>query len=398
MKSVLYITYDGLLDPVARSQILPYLRELSKIGFGISVISFEKKRKIKIEKDLDRLRADLERDGISWKMSIYHKSPAVPATVFDIIAGFFSALSSPRKDDIGVIHARGYIPALVGVSLKWATGKKMVFDMRGFWPDEKVDAKAWSKDSLIYALFKRIERMLINRSDEIIVLTASAEKYLRKDFPGAAITVIPCCVDTGLFEQKPPENIMPDNAKNRFVLIYLGSTGTFYDLDGMALFFKALKNKNRNAYFWLVTNSGIKDVEDIILGHGIDRQDFAVTNLDYKHIPSALSNSDLSIMFYKRQLSSMGCSPIKFAESLSCGLPVVINSGIGDTEEVINKEKVGVVVDVSSPEGFKKAVEKASELLSEGEGLKKRCRFVAKKYFSLEYAVDRYSMVYRRLL
>lgn len=398
MKSILYITYDGLFDPVARSQVLPYLRELSKTGFGISVISFEKKGKIRIEKDPDRLKADLERDGISWKMLIYHKSPAVPATVFDIVSGFFSALSITRKEDIGVIHARGYIPAVVGVLLKWVIGKKMVFDMRGFWPDEKVDAKAWRKDSLIYALFKRIEKMLISRSDEVVVLAASAEKYLKEDYPAAEITVIPCCVDTGLFEQKPAENIMPDNAKNRFILIYLGSTGTFYDLDGMALFFKALKSKNRNAYFWLITNSTVKDVEEIILGHGIDRRDFAVTNLDYKYIPSALSNSDLSIMFYKRQLSSIGCSPIKFAESLSCGLPVVINSGIGDTEEVISKEKVGVIADVSSAEGLKKAVERASELLTEGEAVRERCRFTARKYFSLEYAVDKYNMIYRRLL
>ncbi|MFA5339154.1 MAG: glycosyltransferase [Candidatus Omnitrophota bacterium] len=398
MKNILYITYDGLLDPVAKSQVLPYLSGLSKKGFLVSVISFEKENRTRTGKDADRTRADLERNNVFWKALKYHKSPPVPATIFDIITGFYSALSGPRRDDLGLIHARGYIPALLGVSLKWVSGKKLIFDMRGFWPDEKVDAKAWREDSPIYALFKKIERMLINRSDEIVVLTVAAEKYLRKDFPGAAISVIPCCVDTGLFAPKPRGDIIPDKAKDRFILIYLGSTGTFYDLDGMALFFKALKNKNHKAYFWLVTNSAVKDVEGVMFGHGIDRNDFAVTNLDYRDIPSALSGSDLSIMFYKRRLSSRGCSPIKFAESLSCGLPVVINSGIGDTEEFINKEKVGVIADVSSPGGVEKAVEKASELLSEGEDLSKRCRFAAEKYFSLEYAVDKYSMIYRRLL
>jgi len=394
MKNILYITYDGLLDPVGRSQVLPYLRGLSKKGFNISIISFEKKERIKTEKDLNGLKAALERDKILWKPLRYHKFPTVPATVLDIFSGYLSGL---YKNDLKIVHARGYISALMGVLLKWTTGRKLIFDMRGFWPDEKVDAKAWSKDSMIYALFKKIERMLIRESDEIIVLTAAAEKYLSKDFPKASITVVPCCVDTELFGQNPPGNIIPDNAKGRSILIYLGSTGTFYDLDGMAYFFKALKSRDRNAFFWLVTNSAIKDVEDLMLKRGIDRQDFAVTNLDYREIPFALSNSNLSIMFYKRDLSSSGCSPIKFAESLACGLPVVINSGVGDTGEIVERERVGTVVDTSSPENFEKAVEKTLELLSEGKDLSQRCRLAAKKLFSLELAVDKYSMVYQRL-
>ncbi len=391
MKNILYITYDGLLDPVGRSQVLPYLRGLSKKGFNISVISFEKKER---EKDLNGLRAALERDKILWKPLRYHKFPALSATVFDIFAGYLSGL---YKNDLRIVHARGYISALMGVLLKWTTGRKLIFDMRGFWPDEKVDAKAWGKDSLIYALFKKIERMLIRESDEIIVLTAAAEKYLSKDFPKAAVTVIPCCADAELFGQKPPGNILPDNAKGRFILIYSGSTGTFYDLDGMTSFFKALKSRDRSAFFWLVTNSAVKDIEGLMLKRGIDRQDFAVTNLDYREIPFALSNSNLSIMFYKRNLSSSGCFPIKFAESLACGLPVVINSGVGDTGEIVERERVGMVVDTSSPENFEKAVEKTLGLLSEGKDLSQRCRLAAKKLFSLEHAVDKYSMVYQRL-
>ncbi len=397
MKNILYITYDGLLDPVGRSQVLPYLRGLSRKGFNISVISFEKKERIKTEKDLNGLRAALERDKILWKPLRYHRFPALPATVFDIFAGYFSALSGLHKNDFRIIHARGYISALMGVLLKWTTGRKLIFDMRGFWPDEKVDARAWSKDSMIYALFKKIERMLIKESDEIVVLTAAADKYLSRDFPKAAVTVVPCCVDTELFRQKPPGNIIPDNANGRSILIYSGSTGTFYDLDGMASFFKALKSRARSVFFWLVTNSAIKDVEGLMLKFDIDRQDFAVTNLDYREIPFALSSSNLSIMFYKRNLSSSGCSPIKFAESLACGLPVVINSGVGDTGEIVEREMVGTVVDTSSPENFEKAVEKTLGLLSEGKDLSQRCRLAAKKLFSLEHAVDKYSMVYQRL-
>src|SRR4051794_20204501 len=42
MTSVLYITYDGLTDPLGRSQVLPYLTGLAERGHRITVLSCEK--------------------------------------------------------------------------------------------------------------------------------------------------------------------------------------------------------------------------------------------------------------------------------------------------------------------------------------------------------------------
>ena len=38
----LYISYDGMTDPLGESQVIPYLRELSKKGVKISILSAEK--------------------------------------------------------------------------------------------------------------------------------------------------------------------------------------------------------------------------------------------------------------------------------------------------------------------------------------------------------------------
>ena len=397
MKNILYITYDGLLDPVARSQVLPYLRGLSKKGFNISVISFEKKDKLKEQGIVNVRKNELKGSKIGWFLLRYHKRPAIPATALDIFSGYFTGIRCLLKNNIKVIHARGYIAALIGVLLKGFSGRKLIFDMRGFWPDEKVDGGAWSKRSILYLLFKRIEKFLINRSDQVIVLSESAMRRLKISHPKSRITVIPCCVDLVLFDTKPGKNILPEEAKNRFVLTYLGSVGTFYDLDGMFSFFNYFKKIKKDAFFWIVTNSDRGKVKEMVKNGGLNPEDCMVSNLDFADIPDALSGSDMSIMFYKRNLSGAGCSPIKFAESLSCGLPVVINSGIGDTGEIVEREKVGTVVDTSSPENLAKAVEKTLGLLSEGKDLSQRCRLAAKKLFSLEHAVDKYSMVYQRL-
>ena len=41
--NILYLSYDGMTDPLGQSQVLPYLAGLSKKGFRFHLISFENK-------------------------------------------------------------------------------------------------------------------------------------------------------------------------------------------------------------------------------------------------------------------------------------------------------------------------------------------------------------------
>ena len=43
-KKSLFISYDGLSDPLGQSQIIPYVLHLSKYSKEIHIISFEKKK------------------------------------------------------------------------------------------------------------------------------------------------------------------------------------------------------------------------------------------------------------------------------------------------------------------------------------------------------------------
>jgi hypothetical protein len=43
--TILYISYDGMTDPLGESQVIPYLEGLSKLGHRIYILSFEKKNR-----------------------------------------------------------------------------------------------------------------------------------------------------------------------------------------------------------------------------------------------------------------------------------------------------------------------------------------------------------------
>lgn len=396
MRDILYISYDGMLDALAYSQIYPYLSKLAEKGFKINVLSFEKSAKTNNHAELSKQRQRLGVCGVIWMPLRYHKSPSIPATVYDILQGVFFGLKAVIKDRIGIIHARGHISALIGVFLKYTTGARLIFDMRGFWPDEKVDAGCWKKDGLLHAIFKTMERYLINVCDEVIVLTNAASNYLRKSSKEKLPTVIPCCVDSRLFRPYHETAILPKELHGRFVVAYSGSLGTFYNLEEMANFFIILKEQRKDAFFLLITSCALDACQESLLMRKLDKPDYMVTHAAYASMPFLLSASSVSIMFYRRTLSYRGCSPVKFAESLSCGVPVVINSGIGDSENIVNQERVGIVVSDFSDSGYRNSISKLNELLSDSASLERRCRFVAENYFSLDEGAEKYSQLYQK--
>ncbi len=130
MKKVLYITYDGLTDPLGQSQVLPYLVELSRIGYKFTILSFEKKHRFEKEKEI--IRGIVDKAGINWVPLFFTKNPPIISKIYDRWQMKMQALKLHKKNRFDLIHCRSYIAAEVGLWLKKKFGTKFLFDMRGF--------------------------------------------------------------------------------------------------------------------------------------------------------------------------------------------------------------------------------------------------------------------------
>src|SRR4051812_24141445 len=247
---ILYITYDGLTDPLGRSQVLPYLVGLAAHGHRITILSCEKPERM--DKDGQQIRKLCDAAGIRWHPLRYHKSPPVLSSAIDAALLKRAAVELHRANRFEIVHCRSYIPASAGLNLKSRFGVKFLFDMRGFWPDEKVEGNNWNLANplyrLVYRHFKRLESRLLRGADHIISLTQAGKDQLLTrpelaDDP-APVTVIPCCVD---FDHFPLARATSrETARKRLgigddesVLLYLGSLGSWYMLDEMLDFFRA---------------------------------------------------------------------------------------------------------------------------------------------------------------
>jgi hypothetical protein len=136
---------------LGQSQILPYLQHLSKEGYQFTILSFEKKERYK--KEASVIHEIVKASGIVWAPLFFTSKPPILSKMYDRFQMKKTALALQKQNSFDLVHCRSYIAAEIGLLLKNRFGVKMLFDMRGFWADEKVDNGQWDLQN---PLFKRI--------------------------------------------------------------------------------------------------------------------------------------------------------------------------------------------------------------------------------------------------
>ena len=204
---ILYITYDGLLDPLGRSQIIPYIYGISIHSSPIHILSFEKLERFSEEKN--NLKLEFISRGIIWHPLIFSRNKGYFGglkKIWDFFRMYLFAWFISVKYEIKIVHARSHVASWVALFLKRFLNVKFVFDCRGLWVDELVDKGSWDLNRLIprlhYKYFKKRERSLFKNADYIIVLTEAVVNELIKlgTTQKYKITVIPCCADFNHFK------------------------------------------------------------------------------------------------------------------------------------------------------------------------------------------------------
>jgi len=394
--NILYITYDGLLEALGQSQVLAYIEKLSaNEDINFYLLSYEKSRDIKDKELVSSIEERVNKASIRWFKNLYHKKPTALATSFDILLGFIKSLYLVIRYKVDIVHARSYVPALIALFLKKFTGIKFIFDMRGFWADERVDGGIWLESSYLYKISKWLEKKFLLNADHVVSLTEAGVDemknfvYLKEYFP--ELTVIPTCADLNRFK---PYKV---SKKEQFTIGYLGNAGTWYLFEEtVRAFSELLKIKPESNI--LIVNKGQHDyISKCLQQQNIPLSNVELLSSDYSGIAALINKMDAAIFFIKPVFSKQSSSPTKLAELLGCGVPCLSNRGVGDMSRILDSERVGIsLADFSEASLLDGIVRLIS--LSEEPDIKDRCVNSAYKYFSLEKGVIKYKNIYNSLI
>ena len=409
----LVITYDGLLEPMGSSQVLPYVEALADDGVKTRVLSFEKASDLDEAARRRELRDRLDAGGIEWTPLRYHKRPRVAGTLLDIVVGAFTAIRMARARRVHIVHARSYVPGLIGCSVKFFFGARFVFDMRGFWPEERVEMELFRPQGLLYRLAKRCERFLLGISDHVVVLTESAKGILRDREANARmvgrravretpITVIPCCTDLERFQPRPADRKLKSKLglTDKLIIGNIGAVNKRYMLPEMFRFAFHLKTHRPDIRFVYLTRQDDSLVRTLAKEAGLRDEDLLVASVEPNDIPRWLSTFRLGVFFLRPSYAAKASSYTKLAEFLACGVPVVTNTGVGDVDKILGANRCGVLVPGLTETDLKAAARQALALL-DGDDVpddaRESCRATAEKYFALEDGARKFLAIYQSL-
>ncbi|HXV59276.1 MAG TPA: glycosyltransferase [Vicinamibacteria bacterium] len=410
---VLYITFDGLLDPLGQARKIDLLQRLACDGLTIAVVSFEEPDALREEIRTASMRGKLEAQGITWRPLGHRATRSIPTACWDFVRGAATAMRVTVERRPRCLHACGYSSALVGLAVKLAFGGKLIFDMPGFWPEESVELGFFRSTHFLYRVSKRLEEAILEGSDHVVVATDRAKAVLRDEEAKARlaakrsvrekpISVIPCCVDLERFRPRTQDRMLlaGSGLENKLLFGNIGSFNRRYLAAEMFRFAFHLKKYRPEVTFVYLTPHDPRPLYEAARDAGLADDDIFVRTVAASDIPRWLSVFRLGVFFVRPSYAAKASSFAKIGEFLASGVPVITNTGVGDLDHLLSEERCGLLLPGLTDRDLDAAAKKALPLL-EGDAvpqeLRDRCRQTALDRFGMAHGARRYSSIIRSL-
>ena len=363
--SICYLTFDSLFEGVGRSQIVPLINGISKKGYPVSVITFEK--------DNSELRSlDFKNANINWISLPFGRAGllGLPGRIFRMVRAV------PKAD---IYHCRSDLPVL---ALLFKKNSIFLWDVRSLWFAQKALIDGRKQSGLIFRLALRLEKSAASKASAINVLASPLLGVLKErngKIPNIQ-SVIPTSVDLEMF------NLNLNLPKKKTAMIS-GTLNNFYDINLTVKILDWLNEDGFEIIWCKPSESRRKDIH----------RSYVTTRVKkHEEMPEEITNASFGIAICRDDAGDVlkGVMPTKISEFLAVGRPVIISAGMGDLDHLIISSNTGIVVSQSSSR--EEFLRKAMELLGDPD-LSNRCRTLAESHFSMSKAIGSYEEIYMKL-
>ncbi len=388
----IYFSYDGLLDPLGQSQILPYLECLIRSKHSFIVVSYEKaERKTEDILALTRRLSDL---GVVWVHLPFRAGKF--EFVKRLVLGINALRKITRSVGLNIVHLRGFMPAVI-FKLSMIRVPHL-YDFRGFALEEWAETGKIRQGSLSYLVLRWIDRKAVKTACGLVVLECSAESLLRKTYtvPNVPFKVIRTCTDVSLYQARKDSE---DNLlRGPIGFVLLGGARRPYRPDLALRLISQLLDAGVDCRIDFVNERDHEEIISISKTLGFPQDKFSILKLNQRDVPKALERYDCGMVFLDSSPWRRVCSPTKIGEYFAAGLPVVSIEGIDVLEvlsvntscvEIIKNEELSGEIRMDTVERL------MSFVLRPGIGAD--CQIVAQREFSMDIAERLYDELYTEI-
>ena len=281
-----------------------------------------------------------------------------------------------------IYHCRGEKAASWMLQLReFFPGDKVVLDVRGYWPAEKIYEKGVTDPSLAtgqdlkdYQEAFHYLKSVVGRVDAVTTVSAALREVLIKETGAPKDTfVVPCCISTITDDGKRAEirkewGLADDNV----AVVYSGTTAAYQHLEDLTIpFMKELAAANAKVRL-VFLSSQIDTIQGMLAAAGVDTEKVILRSYKQNEVGFALTACDAGILIRKPTLVNRVANPVKIAEYMGAGLPIIIEKGVGGVDDILFERELLKGIEISGGEGMADAAGEVSDWITKGLATKRR--------------------------
>ncbi|MFU8806257.1 MAG: glycosyltransferase, partial [Bradymonadaceae bacterium] len=407
-RHLLYLSFDGLLEPLGYSQVVRYLLALSKDhGLRYTIASLEKEKDLSDMGRVAGLREQLDAHGITWVYRPYASGGTLgqARTNMGSMNTMVNAVVDAQKVDL--IHARSYLSATVALKTKRLHGVPYLFDIRGYWIDERYEEGRWFTNPLVYQAAKAWERRLFEGADGVVSVSKIAAGDITSGRLGRRqadrpVAVIPTCVDYDEFAlgREPRPGIIPEaiaaRLQGKLVVGFVGSVNAVYCIDEMVRLFGHLLDRRPDAHLLALTRQP-EILEEKARAAGIPVEAFTLASAPHDEVADWLYYMDWGLMLRRRSFANRAAMPTKMAEFFARGVRPLQYGCNDEVCDWVNRAGSGLVMNSTAEFDLRQAADFVARSRTTPEMLA-RARWNTQTHFDLKSGIDRYAEVIERIV
>lgn len=385
--NIAFIADGSINNPILFSQGIPLLKNNIKKGYKSFLITFELKDS---DKKSIELKLKSVSDSLVQTMPIFlTEVKYVPGWLFYFSEGLIKLYFYIKKNNINILHARSFFPSIISHIIKlFSFGKiYVIYDTRGVFIEEEIYKGHWKVNSIKTKFFKLIDKYLLQNSDHIVVVSNKHKDYIHKLYPKISLDKRISIINNKL--QINSDFKYENKVQNKIIGIYSGSAAAWQKIDEVINLIKISSEYFNNINYKILTYDPAP-FNNLFVGY--KGENYMIETTSHDNVFNVLSNCSFGILMRENMIVNQVSSPLKFAEYLHAGLPVLMSEGVGDCEEIILKYNVGVIIRNNN---LINSIESMIEVLKDST-IHMRCHEVAKKEFNINDAFDSYNMIYKQ--
>ena len=380
-KKLLIYAHYFYPDVASTGQILTELCEGMIDTFDITVICVVPSYSGTIDEKYKTKRIYKEEHNgikiIRVRVPEFQKSNKV-SRIKNLLAYFFNSLLATLKiekqDYIYTISQPPILGGVLGVLGKWLKGGKLIYNIQDFNPEQTM-AVGYSKNKLLLNTVMSVDKFSCKKSDKVIVVGRDMQETLRNRFNNKKVPKN-VFINNWINEKEiyPLEQNHPRivefkekyNLKDKFIIMYSGNIGLYYDLENIIKVIGEFKDRE-DVVFAFVGDGTVKDkVEAYVKENNLSNVTF-IPYQDKSDLIYSLNAADIHWVVNAKGIKGVSV-PSKLYGVMAAGKPVlgVLDEG-SEARLIVEDCNCGVCIE---PGNYKEISNNIEYILNNKEEIK----------------------------